>query len=80
LFSTVFEPNVFMRTGEQAKQAERPPGSFKEFWDEFDSPITLEAAKALVAGWNAAVHRTRLGPNHVVLRAAGPGNVASPEG
>src|SRR5207249_1494032 len=36
------------------------------------SSISLEPAKEVVARWLDAGHRRRLGPNHVVLEAAGP--------
>jgi hypothetical protein len=72
LFSAVVEPNSFTATIEQQKQAEAPLPSIDEFWEQFDSPATLEAAQTVVTHWQAIGHRRRLGPNHVVLEAAGP--------
>lgn len=72
LFSTVVEPNSFTSTVEQAKLADSPLGSLEEFWDQFRSPTVLSAAKTVVSAWHEAGHRTRLGPNHVVLEAVGP--------
>ena len=72
LFSTVVEPNAFTATVEQAKQSESPLPSLEDFWDQFDSPATLEVAQRVVSQWLEAGHRKRLGPNHVVLEAAGP--------
>jgi hypothetical protein len=72
LFSTVVEPNSFTATVEQAKQAESPLPSIDEFWDQFDSPQTLAAAKSVVTEWLELGYRRRLGPNHVVLEAPGP--------
>lgn len=71
LFAAVVEPNSFTAKVEQAKQAEAV-GSLDEFWGQFDSPSTLEAARTVLARWMDAGHRRRLGPNHVVLEAAAP--------
>ena len=71
LFTAVEEPNEFMAKVEQAKQVERP-GTLGEFWEQFDDPTTLAAAKGVVTRWLEAGYRRRLGPNHVVLEAAGP--------
>jgi hypothetical protein len=71
-FSTVVEPNAFTATVEQAKQAEPRVGSLDEFWGQFDTPSTLGAAKQVITAWQDAGHKVRLGPNHVVLEAAGP--------
>lgn len=72
LFSAVVEPNAFTATIEQQKQTESPLPSIDEFWEQFDSTPTLEAAQKVVGEWQAMGHRRRLGPNHVVLEAAGP--------
>lgn len=72
LFATVVEPNTFTATIEQAKQTESPLASLDDFWDQFTSPTSVEPAKQVVAEWLHAGHRKRLGPNHVVLEAAGP--------
>lgn len=72
LFLTVVEPNSFTATVEQAKQSESPLRSLDDFWDQFDSSSTLEAAKVVHEQWIAAGHRKRLGPNHMVLEAVGP--------
>ncbi len=72
LFSTVVEPNAFTATVEQAKQSESPLGSIEDFWEQFESPAVLDAAKTVLSQWLEAGHRRRLGPNHVVLGAAGP--------
>jgi len=72
LFSTVVEPNSFTATVEQAKQSESPLGSIEDFWEQFDSPSALEAARKVLSQWLEDGNRRRLGPNHVVLEAAGP--------
>lgn len=72
LFSTVVEPNSFTATVEQAKQSTGPLASLEEFWAMFDNPSTLTAAKRVHEQWLSAGHRHRLGPNHMVLEAAGP--------
>jgi hypothetical protein len=72
LFSAVVEPNSFTATVEHAKQSESPLASIDDFWEQFDSPATLQAAQRVVAQWQAMGHRRRLGPNHVVLEAVGP--------
>ncbi|MBI2705221.1 MAG: hypothetical protein HYX32_08035 [Actinobacteria bacterium] len=72
LFAAVVEPNVFTATVEQAKQSESPLGSIEEFWDQFNSPMVLGAAQQVLSMWLSMGHRRRLGPNHVVLEAAGP--------
>jgi hypothetical protein len=72
LFSTVVEPNTFTATIEQAKQSESPLASLDEFWEQFGSSPSREPAQQVVSRWLEAGHRRRLGPNHVVLEAAGP--------
>lgn len=72
LFSTVVEPNSFTAKVEQAKQTEGRVATLDEFWDQFGSPLALDAAKKVLSAWVAAGRRWRLGPNHVVLMAAGP--------
>lgn len=71
LFTAVVEPNAFTATVEQAKQSETL-GTLEDFWAQFTAPETLTAAQDVVAKWTAAGYRRRLGPNHVVLEAAGP--------
>lgn len=71
LFTAVVEPNSFTTTVEQVKQGEGLP-TLEEFWRQFGSPTTLSAAQMIVSAWVDAGHRRRLGPNHVVLEAAGP--------
>lgn len=71
LFTAVVEPNAFTATVEQAKHAEALP-TLDEFWRQFEDGEMLAAAKDIVGGWLQAGHRRRLGPNHVVLEAAGP--------
>jgi hypothetical protein len=75
LFSTVVEPNSFTATVEQAKQAEGPVPSLDEFWQQFDSPSVLSAAKEVLSQWivdGDYDRRKRMGPNHVVLEAVAP--------
>ncbi len=72
LFVTVVEPNQFTATVEHAKQADAPLSSFEEFFSETESSLTRAAAEQVVDGWISDGHRTRLGPNHVVLEAKGP--------
>lgn len=72
LFTTVVEPNSFTATVEQVRRADAPLGSLDEFWEQFASPETRAAAQEVVTRWQEAGHRRRLGPNHVVLEAAGP--------
>jgi hypothetical protein len=71
LFTAVVEPNTFTATVEQARRKELP-ASLDEFWEQFDDAGALSATREVVAAWHAAGHRTRLGPNHIVLEAAGP--------
>jgi hypothetical protein len=71
LFASVVEPNSFTATVEQAKQSEAL-GSLEEFWGQFDSPAARAAAQTIVSKWVGAGYKRRLGPNHVVLEAAGP--------
>jgi len=72
LFSVVVEPNTFTARVEQVKQSEYAPVSLDEFWDQFTSPDSRSATQTLVSRWLEAGYRKRLGPNHVVLEAAGP--------
>jgi hypothetical protein len=72
LFSTVVGPNAFTTTVEQAKQGEPRLHSLEDFWEQFDSPPTLRAAQNVLSQWLESGYRRRLGPNHVVLEAAGP--------
>lgn len=72
LFEAVVEPNSFTATVEQTKQAESPLRSLDEFWEQFESPDSLNAAQGVVGQWHADGYRRRLGPNHVVLEAKGP--------
>jgi len=71
LFTAVVEPNVFTATVEKFKKAETL-NSLEAFWEQFDSPEVLSAAQEVLQQWLAAGYRRRLGPNHVVLEAAGP--------
>jgi hypothetical protein len=72
LFTAVVEPNSFTAIVEQAKQNENL-GSLDDLWAQFTAPSILEAAQAVVTSWTGLGRKTRLGPNHVVLEAAGPG-------
>lgn len=72
LFATVVAPNVFTATVEQAKQATSALKSLDDFWDQFDDPLCLTAAKTVIDLWSKAGYRRRLGPNHAVLEAVGP--------
>jgi hypothetical protein len=72
LFSKVVEPNAFTASVEKVKQSEAGPSSIDEFWDQFDSPDSLAAAKVVRQSWLDAGHRERLGPNHLVLYTRGP--------
>lgn len=73
LFTTVVEPNTFTAGVEQVKQSESAPlASLEAFWEQFDSPAVLDAAKRVLSEWLASGYRRRLGPNHVVLEAPGP--------
>jgi hypothetical protein len=72
LFSTVVEPNAFTATVEQTRRAQTNLGSLEEFWNQFESEATLRAVQDVVSHWIDSGHRTRLGPNHVVLAARGP--------
>lgn len=71
LFTAVVEPNEFTQVVEQAKQGDRP-ATLMEFWEQFDSSESREAVASVLDQWQAAGHRRRLGPNHVVLEAQGP--------
>jgi hypothetical protein len=72
LFTAVVEPNAFTATIEQAKQSENL-GSLDDFWAQFSSPPSLEAAQTVVTNWIGSGRKIRLGPKHVVLEATGPG-------
>jgi prepilin-type processing-associated H-X9-DG protein len=71
LFTAVVEPNSFTATVEQARRKELP-ASLEEFWKQFDDPESQSATQRVVYAWLEAGHRTRLGPNHIVLEASGP--------
>lgn len=71
LFTAVVQPNQFTATVERAKQEERP-ATLVQFWDQFDSDDIAAAVRRVIDRWEAAGHRRRLGPNHVVLEARGP--------
>lgn len=71
LFSAVVAPNAFTATVEHAKQSTALP-SLTEFWSQFGNSASLAPAKRVVDAWTDAGHRTRLGPNHIVLEAKGP--------
>ncbi|SOC53714.1 hypothetical protein [Ornithinimicrobium cerasi] len=71
LFTAVVQPNEFTAVVERAKQDERP-STLSQLWEQFTSPETLEAAREILGRWEAAGHKRRLGPNHVVLEARGP--------
>lgn len=71
LFTAVVEPNTFTATVEKAKQSEMA-GSLEEFFGQFSRDDLRQAASMLIDRWIAAGYRRRLGPNHVVLEAAGP--------
>lgn len=69
LFTAVVEPNAFTAVVEQARQAEAL-SSLEDFWAQFDSAVTRDAAEQVLQSWvRQAGHRRRLGPNHVVLEA-----------
>lgn len=72
LFRPVVEPNTFTAIVEGGKQNEPRLTSLEEFWDQFNSPDILLAAKHVHSEWESAGHRWRLGPNHMVLMARGP--------
>lgn len=73
LFAPVVEPNTFTAKVEEAKQSESTPlPSIDLFWEQFDSPVVLAAARHVLSEWLAEGGRRRLGPNHVVLEAPGP--------
>lgn len=71
LFRAVVEPNTFTATVEQARRKERP-ATLDDLLEQFDEPGSRSATAAVVDAWLEDGHRTRLGPNHVVLEAAGP--------
>lgn len=72
LFTTVVEPNTFTAIVDAAKKTQGKLSSLDEFYDGIAEPGTREAARRVIREWIGAGHRTRLGPNHVVLEAAGP--------
>jgi hypothetical protein len=71
LFTAVVEPNAFTTIIEQAKQAAITP-TLDAFWAQFQDSTILAAAQQVLTAWESAGYRRRLGPNHVVLEAAGP--------
>lgn len=72
LFTTVVEPNSFTANVELVKQTESPLRTLDDFWAQFAAPLALDAARHVVSTWLSSGHRTRLGPNHIVLEAVGP--------
>jgi hypothetical protein len=71
LFEAVVEPNRFTATIEAARQRERRLPSADAFWAQFTEPALLNAAQAVISAWEGRGRRWRLGPDHVVLTAAG---------
>jgi len=71
LFTAVVEPNQFTATVEKVKQAESV-GTLDEFFGQFSNGDLRQAATTMIDHWVTAGYRRRLGPNHVVLEAAGP--------
>ena len=72
LFTAVVEPNAFTATVELAKQTSGVLKRVEELWELYDSDDLLDAAQALHERSIEAGYRRRLGPNHMVLEAAGP--------
>ena len=72
LFTVAVEPNTFVAKIEQAKLAQSPVNSLDEFWSLFTSTTCRQAAQQILTTWSGPGRRYRLGPNHVVLEAAGP--------
>ena len=71
LFTTVEEPNNFTAVVEQVKQRETRV-SIEGFWGQFHSDEMRSAGEQLLQRWLGAGHRSRIGPNHIVLEAPGP--------
>lgn len=72
LFTAVVEPNAFTATVEQAKQTAGVLKRLDDFWELYESEELLLTAQELHSRWIGAGYRRRLGPNHMVLEAAGP--------
>lgn len=73
MFVVVVEPNDFVATVEQTRPPEsRPLPTLDDFWALFTDSALRAAAVQVVDRWAACGYRRRLGPNHVVLEAAGP--------
>lgn len=72
LFLPVVEPNAFTASVEQAKQSEGPLPTIEDFWSLYGDASSRDAAEEVLLTWLQLGHRRRLGPNHLVLEAAGP--------
>lgn len=71
LFTAVVEPNAFTATVEQERRKDRP-ASLDELMEQFEDSGSRSATGKVVDAWLGEGHRIRLGPNHIVLEAAGP--------
>jgi len=69
LFSAVVEPNSFTTA---VRQEDVTLPTLDEFWKQFSSVTTREVVQELSEHWKKLGNRFRLGPNHMVLEAAGP--------
>lgn len=71
LFAAVVEPNQFTASVEQAKQAGRI-ASAEEFVAQVANPDVRAAARQVIDEWTGPGLRRELGPNWIILKAAGP--------
>lgn len=73
LFTAVEEPNQFTTHVEQQRQSTAVNlANLDEFYSTVEEAAVADAIRTVIESWVALGHRTRLGPNHVVLEAAGP--------
>ncbi|MFD3404757.1 hypothetical protein ACFWUU_28975 [Kribbella sp. NPDC058693] len=71
LFTTVVEPNEFVMAVIET-ETKTNLTSLTEFLTACDTPEIRETVTEVVKEWDAAGHKRRLGPNHLVLEARGP--------
>ncbi|MEV4266262.1 hypothetical protein [Kribbella sp. NPDC049584] len=71
LFTTVVEPNEFVMAIIETESKTKLT-SLAEFLSVCDTPEIRDTVAEVVRQWDAAGHKRRFGPNHLVLEARGP--------
>ncbi|WP_371406272.1 hypothetical protein OHA10_12050 [Kribbella sp. NBC_00662] len=71
LFTTVVEPNEFVMAVIET-ETKTNLTSLPEFLTACDTPEIRATVTEVVKRWDAAGHKRRFGPNHLVLEARGP--------